>query len=186
MLEVNRLPIGSKWERFPCSDGTYRNILKNPQEIYKITYPNWDAKIKNIVDILKKIKANSEVNAKKTTDSIVKELKQTYATMQSQYCNAYLAYCANPCSIDSEKIWALERKNILKKQTQLEKLELKIQSASLKNKIERPESYSKIKEETAFKKPRMYYRKWKVTNKIPENELKEILNLVRAINDSAS
>jgi hypothetical protein len=175
------LPFGSKWEKVPCVDGSTRNILKNPQEIYKITYPDWEAKITGMVDILNKGKIDANANVKKTTDSIVKDLNQTYASMQSQYCQAYLAYCANPCSSEVETTWTFERNRILKKQTQLEKLYIRIQKASLRSAFEQRQAYHEVQSKGKRDEELPFSRIIAAHETIPESELKNILKFVRKV-----
>ena len=122
------LPIRSKFKEVKCPDGTKRNILKDPKEAFQTEFSTWETKVKAIANILSDNKADVDAEVKKKTESIVQGLTETYATMQAQYCSAYLGYWSNPCDKETERAWKAEREKILKKQTILEKMEKKLKT----------------------------------------------------------
>jgi hypothetical protein len=119
------LPLISKFKTIKCPDGTSRNILKDPHEAFKTEFSTWDAKVKTIINILNS-KTDVDAEVKKKTEPIVQGLTETYATLQAEYCSAYLGYWSNPCSSETEKAWQAERNKIIEKQTILEKMEKKL------------------------------------------------------------
>ncbi len=131
------MPLLSKSKVVKCPDGSTRNILKDPKEAFQTEFSTWDARIKAIVNILSNNKADVDADIKKRTESIVQGLTESYATMQAQYCSAYLAYWSNPCSSETEKAWQSERNKILKKQTLLERMEKQLK-APVKVPAEKP------------------------------------------------
>src|SRR5512135_3318074 len=81
-----------------CPDGSSRFILKHPEKAFAITFPEWDAQIKNLVKFLSGDQVKTEAHILKKMQSIVPGLTEDYAAMQTQYCASYLAWCGNPCS----------------------------------------------------------------------------------------
>lgn len=88
------------------------------------------------------------------TKSIVKNLTENYAALQAHYQAAYLAWCGNPCSHESQKTFEQERKRISDKEFALKSLEEQTKKLQIQAEKKAFSLYETPKRKTKAKKER--------------------------------
>jgi len=119
-----------KWPRFSspyikvdCPDGP-RYILKNPKKAFSIEVADWNARIKTIVKAFQVAKVNFELEIAKKFKSLVENLNQNYADLQSHYLAAYIHFAGDPCSEKANKALAKANEEIRQYEFKLREIEI--------------------------------------------------------------
>lgn len=115
-------PLLSSIIKVNCPDGP-RYILKHPEKAFAIHFPEWNGRVKALVNFFSGSKAQVDPKIFKKTKSIVKNLTENYAALQAHYQAAYLGWCGNPCSKEAEKAYNDAKALICEKEFAIRKLE---------------------------------------------------------------
>ena len=116
-------PLFSPYIKVKCRDGP-RFILKKPETAFTIAFPEWDVKVKSLIDFYNSIEVTATPEVHKKTKSIVEKLTENYAALQAHYQAAYLGWWGNPCSKKAEKEYNDAKAIICQKEFTLNQLEL--------------------------------------------------------------
>jgi hypothetical protein len=117
-------PLFSSTIKVDCSDGP-RYILKHPEKAFAITFPDWDVRVKTLVKFYSGSEAKVDPVIFRRVKSIVENLTENYAALQSHYQAAYLGWWGNPCSKEAEKAYNDAKAMICEKEFALKELESK-------------------------------------------------------------
>jgi hypothetical protein len=115
-------PFTKSTYKVDCPDGP-RYFLKQPEKAFAITFPKWDARINALVTAYGENAAKLGASISKDTETIVNDLTENYAAMQTHYQAAYLGWCGNPCSKEAEKEYNKTKNMILENDFTLRKIE---------------------------------------------------------------
>lgn len=137
-------PLFSSTIRVDCPDGP-RFILKHPEKAFAINFPEWDVRINALVKFYNGPEAKVDPKVAKRVKSIVEGLTENYAALQAHYQAAYLGWCGNPCSKETEKAYNDAKDKICEKEFALRELESS--TSKLHNEIK-----TKLAEKPAGKK----------------------------------
>lgn len=140
-------PLFSSTIKVDCPDGP-RYILKHPEKAFAITFPDWEVRVTALVKFYGGSEARVDPKVLKKTKSIVKNLTENYAALQSHYQAAYLGWCGNPCSKEAEKAYNEAKALICEKDFALKELEnntSKIADTIEKKLKERPKKGKPVK-----------------------------------------
>jgi hypothetical protein len=115
-------PLFSSTIKVDCPDGP-RFILKHPEKAFAINFPEWDVRINALVKFYNGSEAKVDPKILKRVKSIVENLTENYAALQAHYQAAYLGWCGNPCSKETEKVYNDAKNKICEKEFALRELE---------------------------------------------------------------
>ena len=115
-------PLFSSTIKVNCPDGP-RFILKHPEKAFAINFPEWDVRINALVKFYNAPEVKVDPKIVKRVKSIVENLTENYAALQAHYQAAYLGWCGNPCSKETEKAYNDAKEKICEKEFALRELE---------------------------------------------------------------
>jgi hypothetical protein len=115
-------PLFSSTIKVDCPDGP-RYILKHPEKAFAITFPEWDVRVNALVKFYSGSEARVDSKILRKAKSIVRNLTENYAALQSHYQAAYLGWWGNPCSKEAEKDYNDAKATICEKEFALKELE---------------------------------------------------------------
>ena len=127
-------PFSSPYIKVQCPNGP-RFLLKDPGKAFSIIVPNFDARMKTLIDFFTKATADVDVNFSKRATAIVKDLTENYALLQAHYQMAYMGLWTNPCSPDSTKAYTEAIAKICNKEFLLRELENKTMIVSVSKEL---------------------------------------------------
>jgi hypothetical protein len=101
-MKAKVTPLRSSMKRIDCPDGP-RFFLKNPEQVFAIHFSEWGVRVSELINLFSRSNLAGTQDITVKTSTIVKNLTERYAALQSHYQTAYLGWYANPCSKDAEK-----------------------------------------------------------------------------------
>ncbi len=109
-------------KRIDCPDGP-RCFLNNPEQVFAIHFSEWKVRVTELLNLFSRINLSGNQDITVKTGTIVKNLTERYAALQSHYQTAYLGWYANPCSKDAEQKFHEAKDLICAKELELAEIE---------------------------------------------------------------
>jgi hypothetical protein len=121
-------------KKIDCPDGP-RYFLANPEKAFSIHFSEWDIRMSQLLNVLSRVSFSGNQNISVRTGTIVKDLTERYAALQSHYQAAYLGWYGNPCSKDAEHRYHEAKDLICAKELELTKIEKTIGLTGTRNRF---------------------------------------------------
>ena len=82
---INLIVWDELWDKYTtvnCQDGSKAFILKDPLKAFEIYGREWDSKLKIVLEVFNKLKAEGEIELKKKIEKIFENLNYIEATLR--------------------------------------------------------------------------------------------------------